>query len=297
MYSFLKRLIFLLMMASFSANALAAYWIDDMDKEPDNYRLTKRNGDTDPVTIYKTLEDGDCIEVTGSKASLWITSDSGPREMLSRDGVSNKCIKEKYVENASAIISNLTEWAGRWLTSRIESTTTRSVVSLFTRGDEARGITIPLANQGGLRMVSGQRPVYIGWQGGKQPFSVNIVSEAGQRTVFKRRNIMDRRVKIDSLSLKEGTYRIEIGDAVGMVAQSLHVVSPSQLPFPTLKSHGSKSSQDRLALTEAVRLASQREGWAFEAYQTAADLAPRYRPANILQESLEYGDMPLPMPE
>jgi hypothetical protein len=297
MYTFLKLSVFLLMMASLSADALAAYWIDGMDKEPDNYRLTSGNGDPAPVAIYKKLEDGDCIEVTGAKASLWIASDSGPREMLSHDGVANKCINEKHAADTSVMISNLTEWAGRWLTSRIQSTSTRTVVSLVTRGDEAKGITIPLANQGGLRVISGRRPIYIGWQGGKQPFSVRLMSENGPRTVFERQNIMDRRVKTDPLFLNEGTYRMEISDAVGVATQSLRVVSSKQMPYPALKPSGSKSSQDRQALAEAVRLASQREGWAFEAYQTAADLAPGYRPAQILQESLEHGDMPRPMPE
>jgi hypothetical protein len=294
---FPKLLVFLLMMTSLSTDALAEYWVDDMDKESDNYQLTKRNGDTDLVTIYKTLENGDCITVTGTKANLWIASDSGPREMLSHDGISNKCIKEKYDKNTSAIISNLVEWAGHWLTDRIHTTTTRAVVSLVTRGDEAKGLTIPLANQGGLKMMSGKRPLHLGWQGGKPPFSVRIASEEGRKTLFERRNIPDRRVKSTPLFLAEGIYRIEIGDAVGKISQNLHVVSSKEIPYPTLKPHGSKSSQDRLALAEAVRLASQGEGWALEAYQTAADLAPRYQPARILRESLEQGDMPRPMPE
>jgi hypothetical protein len=295
MHSFLKLPVFLLMMASLANEALAVYWIDEMNQEPENYQLTRSDKTSVPVTIYKTLEHGDCIEVIGVKAKLWIASDSSPKEMLSRDGVSNKCIKEE--KPTSIRSSSLAEWAGRWLTNRIHATTSRTVVSLITRGEEGKGITIPLATQGGLRMVSGKRPLYISWQGGKQPFSVRMVSEGGRKTVFERRNITDRQLEVDSIFLKEGIYRIEIGDAMGMTAQNLHVISPGEMPFPRLEPYGSGSSQDRLAVVEAVRLASQGKGWAFEAYQTAADLAPKYQPAKILQKSLENGDIPLPMPE
>ena len=146
-------------------------------------------------------------------------------------------------------------------------------------------------------MVAGKRPLYLDWQGGKQPFSVRMVSEGGQMIVFEKRNITDRQVKIDPLSLAEGTYRIEIGDSVEMIAKNLHIVSSAEKPSPMFEAHDSKGSEDRAALVEAVRLASQGNGWAFEAYQTAAELAPRYQPAQILQDSLEHGDMPQPMPE
>ncbi|WAK00537.1 hypothetical protein [Methylobacter sp. YRD-M1] len=295
MQSFLNLLVFLLMMAFLSNDALAVYWIDEINQEPENYQLTKADKTSVPVTIYKTLEHGDCIEVIGVKAKLWIASDSSPKEMLSRDGVSNKCIKEE--KPASIRSSSLTEWAGRWLTNRIHATTSRTVVSLITRGEEGKGITIPLATQGGLRMVSGRRSLYISWQGGKQPFSVRMASEGSLKTVFERRNITDRQLEVDSVFLNEGIYHVEISDAMGMTAQNLHVVSPGEMPFPRLESYGSASSRDQLAVVGAVRLASQGNGWAFEAYQTAADLAPRYQPAKILQKSLENGDIPLPMPE
>lgn len=295
MHPFLKLLVSLLMLVFLSTDALAVYWIDEMNQEPENYQLTRANKTIVPASIYKTLENGDCIEVIGADAKLWIAGDSSPKEMLSRDGVSNKCIKEE--KPASIRSSSLAEWAGRWLTNRIHATTSRTVVSLITRGEEGKGITIPLATQGGLRMVSGKRPLYISWQGGKQPFSVRMVSEGGLKTVFERRSITDRQLEVDPVLLNEGIYRIDIGDAMGMTAQNLHVVSPGEMPFPRLEPYGSASSRDQLAVVEAVRLASQGKGWAFEAYQTAADLAPRYQPAKILQKSLENGDIPLPMPE
>jgi hypothetical protein len=294
MHSFLKLLFFLLV-AFLSTGTQAAYWIDEINREPDDYQLIKANKTKVPVAIYKTLEDGDCIEVIGAKAKLWIASDSGPKEMLSRDGISNKCITEK--KPTSIKTSNLAEWAGRWLTSRIHSTTSRTAVSLLTRGDEAKGITIPLANHGGLKMVSGKRSLYFSWQGGKPPFSVRMTSEAGRRTLFERRSITDRQVEFDPAFLAEGIYRIEIGDAVGTTAEKLRIVSPGEMPYSGVKSRASGNLQDQLAVVEAVKLASQGDGWAFEAYQNAADLAPRYQPAQILQKSLEQGDVPSPMPE
>jgi hypothetical protein len=124
-----------------------------------------------------------------------------------------------------------------------------------------------------------------------------MVTEDGQRIVFEQRNIIDRQVKIDPLSLAEGTYRIEIGDSVELIAKNLHIVSSAEKPSPKFEAHGSKGLEDRAALVEAVRLASQGNGWAFEAYQAAAELALRCQPAQILRDSLEQGDMPLPMPE
>jgi len=295
MHSFLKLPVFLLMMAALANEALAVYWIDEMNQEPENYQLTRADKTKVPVTIYKTLEHGDCVEVIGVKAKLWIASDSSPKEMLSRAGVSNKCIKEEKPTSIES--SSLAEWAGRWLTNRIHATTSRTVVSLITRGEEGKGITMPLANQGGLRMVSGKRPLHLSWQGGKPPFSVRMVSEGGRKAVFERRDIKDRQLESDPVFLAEGMYRIEIGDAMGMTAQNLRVVSPGEMPRSRLESYGSASSRDRQAVVEAVMLASKGKGWAFEAYQTTADLAPKYQPAQILRKSLENGDIPLPMPE
>lgn len=299
MHSFLKSLALTLIATALSVNALAESWVDEIDKPPEAYKLTKNDKTQIPVSIFKNLENGDCIEVIGSDAKLWIASDSSPRQMLSHDGVSNKCIKEKDTSHNSAVIvfSNVVEWSGHWLTNRISSPTARSVVSAVARGDEPKGIAIPLANQGGLRMVAGKRPLYLAWQGGKQPFSVHLIKDDGQRIVFEQRNIKDRQVKIDPLSLGEGNYRIEIGDSVEMIAKNLRIVSSAEKPSPKFEAHGNKGLEDRAVLVEAVRLASQGNGWAFEAYQAATELAPRYQPAQILQDSLEQGDMPLPMPE
>lgn len=299
MHLFIKRLAFAVVVMASPVDVFAEYWIDEMDNAPEAYKLIKHDpaGKIGKAGIYITLEPGDCIRVIKPNATLSIASDSGPKQLLSFTGVSNRCIEESGAKNQSNVFSNMIAWAGRWLTNRIPDTAARTVVTTAARGDEIKAIKMPLANHGGLKMVGGNRPLVLAWEGGEQPFGVRMVSEDRQRILFDKRGLTDRRVKIDPVFLAEGIYHIEISDTVGMIEQTLYIVSSAEVPPLMPAPHDIKGLEDRIILADAVRLASQGDGWAFEAYQTAAQLAAQYQLALILRDSLERGDMPQAMPE
>lgn len=296
MRNIIKPMAAILMMMALSVDSLAAYWIDEMNKKPGAYVLTKNDGSKVPVAVFKSLEKGDCIDVTGAGAILWIASDSAKREMLSHDGASHKCLGDKDFGRAPTWSSNLAKWIGERVTSPRAGRT--NVIAAASRGIKSTGINIPLARQEGLRMAVGKRPLHLAWQGGKPPFRVDVVSQDDQKTVFQQDGIAENRISIDPVPLAEGVYRIEIGDAAGTIPQTLHMVSPKAIPSPPSGQGGGKGpKEDAMALLEAAWLASQGNGWALEAYQTVKELALKgYQPAQILQESLEQGEFPDPPP-
>jgi hypothetical protein len=297
----IKPLVFGIGWLILSGNCHSAAWVDGMENpsgigNPGDYLLI-RPGEAKsiPVAIFTPLQKGDCIKVTQPGAILWIGSDSAPRRKLTDANTSEKCFNIGNTGRAPNLASNLIAWAGEWLSVRL-APQTHSVVSTVTRGIEMQSVTVPLASYGGLRMVAGRRPLHFEWQGGHPPYSVRVLAEDGKRVVASRQTIREPRFRSDPVALPPGIYRIEIRDAEEELAsQRLDVVPAADLPAPPPELKSVKGSKDLATLLEATSLASRGHGWAFEAYQTAAELGARYQPAKLLQKSLGQGDMPPPM--
>ena len=132
------------------------------------------------------------------------------------------------------------------------------------------------------RVLAGPRDLPVTWLGGCGPYAVALLR--GYDTVAARRNVETDRVRLDSLSLAPGRFRVVVTDGGGRrVEGAFEVVS--KLPSPP-----DELARDRTELgtiAQAVWLAEQEQGrWRLDAFER---LRPLIRSGNPLAGSLADG--------
>ncbi len=131
------------------------------------------------------------------------------------------------------------------------------------------------------KLVSGIKPLYIAWNGGKAPY--NLILKRGNDDVFKFTS-PERRFKTPALTLTKGeNYQLQICDAQKKCSANykLTIVKPPHYP--------SKLIVDNDITAKATWLAAQNRKWYFEAYQQLVPLAEKQAAAKIVRDALEQG--------
>lgn len=266
-----------------------------IDSSPAAYGLT-RSGKPVEVQDGMYLKAGDRVEIKNEGAHVQVVTGTGkliPLEVP--PGGKTLGAAELGGSTSEEKVSQTWKWASDWLLQRIgaqtESVSNARIVQAASRAvGSGESLSIPMANQGGLRMISqNKRPLVVAWSGGKGPFKIEIKNPEGT-IVIRHDGAVENHFRFDAVSFTPGLYSLVVSDQIETIETPLTVVSRGNEPSEALKS--TKSDQETLA--GIIKLSTRQQGWAFESYQQASLLSDRMPFAKVFTEALEIGDIPEP---
>ena len=164
-------------------------------------------------------------------------------------------------------------------------------VQTFTRKAEPVALSIPLLTKyGEQQLLSGKRVLHLTWQGGKEPYWVQVFAGKAKKALLATNNgIYSKQVQFEKRMLNGGDYRVIVKDANGQTIEGkFQVVKSLPLPLKQVKQEmqTSKISEPAKWTLFAAWLAQQR-AFRFEAYQQTMGIAKKYQPALLLKNGLE----------
>lgn len=277
-----------------TAGAEAATYLK-IDSAADAYVLIRGDKPVD-VQDGMYLKPGDHLEIKSSNAHASLVSATG--KLIALDippGGKSLSAAELGGDPSKEKLSQTWNWASDWLLQRVgakaEETDNKRVVQAAARAvGGGEPLAVPLASQGGLRLLGGtKRPFNIAWSGGQGPYSVALKSE-DQKIRAEAHAIEGHHYAFESFVLSPGSYTLDVMDQIETVHVPLVVVSRGDLP----ENEAPASRSDQETLANSMKLVTRQQGWAFEAYQQAVLLEPRMPFAKVFVEALESGDFPTP---
>ncbi|MEN9680654.1 MAG: hypothetical protein RLZZ627_547 [Pseudomonadota bacterium] len=266
-----------------------------IDSSADAYVLIRGDKPVD-VQDGMYLKPGDHLEIKSATAHASLVSATGKLTALDiPPGGKSLSAAELGGDPSKEKFSQTWNWASDWLLQRVgvkpEETDNKRVVQAAARAvGGGEPLAVPLASQGGLRLIGGtKRPLNIAWSGGKGPFNVTLKSD-NQTIRGEAHAIEGHHFAFETLMLNPGNYSFDVTDQVETVHVPLVVVARGDVP----ENENSASRNDQETLANSIKLATRQQGWAFEAYQQAIPLEPRLPFAKVFVDALESGDFPTP---
>lgn len=269
-------------------------WIDSFDGPASGYGI-RRDGETLEVRYFMPLLEGDRVLVREADGLIHIRLGEESPRSIDRD---HSPFAVPAAGTPPTIRGNLIRWASDWFTELHDEHARRRPIQAISKGEPTAGLTSGLLFPETVKLAAGQRPLALGWCGGRPPFSVRLVADGGSTVpLFEQSGIATGRVRSTGLDLRPGRYLLSIRDAQGATLETtLTVVAPEQVPRPdptTIPTRLPAAVQRNLG---AAWLASQDGGWVWrlEAWQGLTDTGG-YAPAELLREAL-LADSELPAP-
>ena len=290
-----KALAFLLFLTTGPTFAVAYLKID---KAASSYALT-RDGKALNVVDGMYLKPGDTLILKDQTAKAAVVMANGSVKPLEMTG-SQKILAAPDLggndlgQRTEATWNAAVDWLLVRVGARDSGQPSERIIQASARslGDNET-LLIPLGQDGGLRITEKkQQPLHVAWSGGHAPFILALKDAVGQPIALEK-GIASHRFTFENLSLKPGNYQLEIAGGEDQISMPLAVVGASG-SATTQKKLPSTDSERQNLLIEAMTLAKKGNGWAFESYQIAANLAPSFPFAQIYLEALESGDIPSP---
>jgi CHASE2 domain-containing sensor protein len=166
-----------------------------------------------------------------------------------------------------------------------------SLMAVQARGllSPVPALAIPLLQPGPNRVAGGTRDLALPWTGGRPPYAVQVSDTASHAALVSVSGLTTPHLAVPAVALAPGSYDIAVQDAGGETAiAQLTVVAPALLPdLPP----GTSDLPPQMGTTiGAIWLAGQ--GYGFEAYLRASELASVYPPAAIVIKGLARGNLP-----
>ena len=290
-----KALAFVLFLTTGPTFAVAYLKID---KAASSYALT-RDGKALNVVDGMYLKPGDTLILKDQTAKAAVVMANGSVKPLEMTG-SQKILAAPDLggndlgQRTEATWNSAVDWLLVRVGARDSGQPSEKIVQASARAlGDTETLLIPLGQDGGLRITEKkQQPLHVAWSGGHAPFTLTLKDAVGQPIAVEK-GIASHRHIFENLSLKPGNYQLEIAGGEDQISMPLAVVGASG-SATTQKKLPSTDSERQNLLIEAMTLAKKGNGWAFESYQIAANLAPSFPFAKIYLEALESGDIPSP---
>ncbi len=269
-----------------------------IDKTGSSYALT-RDGKTLNVVDGMYLKPGDNLMLKDQTAKAAVVMANGLVKPLDMTGgqkilTSPDLGGNNVGQRTEATWNTAVDWLLVRVGARDSEQPSEKIVQASARalGDNET-LLIPLGQDGGLRITEKkQQPLHVAWSGGHAPFTLTLKDAVGQPIALEK-EIASHRYTFENLSLKPGDYQLNISGGEDQISMPLAVVGASGAAT-SQKKLPSTDDERQNALIDAMNLAKQGNGWAFESYQIAANLAPSFPFAKIYLEALESGDIPSP---
>lgn len=147
-----------------------------------------------------------------------------------------------------------------------------------TRGDDLTTLALPVFMAERSLIAEGRRALYLTWQGGTPPFTIELSDAATHARVTTVNVVRNRFVKLDEVDLRPGRYSISVRSSkkdaagnVGLAEDNLFVVPANQVPAAPAALVASHMGAGDKALLYAYFLEAFGDGrWTFEALQQAS---------------------------
>ncbi len=123
---------------------------------------------------------------------------------------------------------------------------------------------------------SGKRSLYLTWDGGKKPYTIEIKNNSNNLIVISQKNINTHNVTLPETDLQPGLYTLVLKDTVKnrIVETQLQVVSPEILPpMPEALKNASLSNFDKTIFYADYLVGFEDGRWTLEALQRVASIA------------------------
>ncbi len=274
-------------------------WIESFNGPSRAYVLLREKMPVD-VALFTPLEDGDWIvirekinDVSGdSENRIALALGDGKKLTLTYQDTPYRV---ESAERPVTLTANLMRWARDYFKDLQGYDYQARVVSLVTRNDSAVPLAVPLLAPPETRLASGERALYLAWQGGEPPFRLAVARELTGETLLSEENVSEHHLELGSAVFVPGAYQLRLTDAQdSWVALRFVVVPASELPRmpPDLARDLERSAlpESTRTILQAAWLAEQDEIWRLEAYQRAAESSGDAYAAQLLRRLLR-GDL------
>ncbi|MFO1088072.1 MAG: hypothetical protein U1E46_00670 [Hyphomicrobiales bacterium] len=256
-------------------------YVEDFAGPASGYRVI-RSGTEVAMTICLPLMGGDKVQVIApnGRIVLRLAGRSDPVVRTARD---NETPLEE-TPGSTTYWSAVFDWAVATLSPLDEQR--RERISTTIRDDGGGDFGVPLLRS--LQtMAAGERSISIGWTKPSQPVLVSLSTKSGKQLVSGKG--VGGLWTSPLVSLKPGSYRLEVAAPGAKVIGRLEVVKPQRLPDWPKDLANEDGSDPLAAAARALWLASQGDGaYALEAFQRVARSQP-LGPTAVVRAALING--------
>ncbi|OQW92238.1 MAG: hypothetical protein BWK78_02290 [Thiotrichaceae bacterium IS1] len=172
----------------------------------------------------------------------------------------------------------------------------------ITGGSEADTLSMPLfttnsdANSD-AKLVGGRTKVYLGWKGGKLPYTVRVFDDHN-KIVEEQSNLKKTDVELAGGKFTERQHYTVVVSETNTpdhkATGTFTVVNKSALPTEVAIENSNLLPQTKRTFQATWLINQDRKVWSFEAYQQAIEIlrdypAPKHYPAELLKQGLKEG--------
>ena len=229
--------------------------------------VLRRQGEALDVQVWRELFDGDALEISG-KASVTIETAKDKRLVVDAARSPHRIEGElggggKFATFAATL--------GELFKSKPEKTP----ANLVGRSNDAAPRLLPGRSDEPQIVVPGQ-PIWVGWQGGTAPFTVEIRGQTGKRKrdiqALAVANGVDNGAKLTVPAAAAGRLTLVIRDAAGLETRA-PLITRAGVPTPRWIREGAPTAEFATLAHAAFLLKLCPHRWDFHAAGMAADLS------------------------
>lgn len=221
----------------------------------------------------------DKVTLTDASATVSVVLTNGTRLRLSSESrmVPIPCEASGQAANLVNFLSAVVRKAQ----DRASFTGSRGQVLAGSRGPESLAssrseLSIPALIASTAVIAAGDRSLFVAWEGGTGPYSVEIATYPDGKPVVTQSAIATRSVTLAKTRLAPGRYVLIVKgkDGLGVKEDELHVVAAREIPpMPDELSSAPLKSDARMLFYADYLIGLDDGRWTLEALQQAATLA------------------------
>lgn len=268
-FSFFAPLLSVLFLFPPHQNANAADWIDQIIGNSQSV-VVSRKGNFIKAEEMLRLQPGDIVKVQDDKVTVRILLGSGAVKNITK-AQSPYTVSGK--QGGSSFLNNLVGEVKKMLVASSDQT---EPVEFISRGMGKKLSILAVGDEENL-VLAGSKNLSINWQGGKAPYSLELIDVDNDKSVLTKSGISDHQLVVDGAKVGEsglaaGEYEVAL-ESLGVTPPTsqeigLSIVDKDQLPENAQKLLELKLDE-RVEARLMVNLLHKLPKWRFYAYNLA----------------------------